>query len=451
MLVLLFVYVPLQMVNRLDLFDKRYWPLNPTLSYFCVEIQVPIELTIFHLVALHVLDYCKENVYQTQVVFVGFACRLFGLTRYLLPIRDPEKVISSGDSSNFRNQENLLPRIKPSFVIVRVSCLLIFSWAVCLIGAVAVITLPYILGNAVINVLSMPLTHDPYIYFVGWLVIWRLCVILKGGFLNSMFVVLRRHIDAERRTSLDNLVVCFQWFLLAAVTLLVLPLLVGTLLQIGFLVRGNNPAFSVSSKAGMSEWPFRRAFSGYISILLNAPHDACEESIGTLNMLSRLPQRLVDEWMMGVVVLVIVEQILRNKDIATVLGTRALSIHTSLVEALDDLQEYDCTNLLKCVVLPLILRLTLILSSTIIASMMSDWVVYCLTGTSLCEIYGIALLFRKIMVLLAIVVVLPSVIMQARATLSQLHDALRDEKYLVGRQLLNMEKRIRRNRERSVM
>jgi len=447
LLVVLFAYAPLRFVNGLDVFDMSWWPLKPTFSYICLEVQLPVELAVFHLVALHVLDYGKASVYNAQVAFVTFACNVFGLTRYLLPCQDPLLVAQSSDSEDEGNQrqKHLLPRVKPSWARSRVFGLLCFSWAVSLFVTVVVVSLPYVCGSVAVKWLHLPLTHDPYIYFIGWFVIWRACVLLKAGSLSHLARELYRYIGNEGYSSWEKLVAQSQWLVVSLLGVVVLPWLIGTLLQIGILIPSDHSSLSNSFESTQNEWGFGKAFGLYFALLRGDPVRASESS----NWL-QLPISFGDEWIMGVAVLAILEQVLTNRDIVVMMGPKAIELHANIVEAINELQQYRCSKLLNNLILPLVTRLAFVLSATVVCSMLSDCFFYGLTGVTLCEVYGIVTLFRKVLSLVVVGTALPRMLRQARSTLSQLHDALRDEKYLVGRQLLNMEKRMR-NKPRSVM
>ena len=81
---------------------------------------------------------------------VKAACRLVGLTRYLLPCKNPEE-------SDDNQEMELLPREVPSYLELRIFALLIVSWIVCLVSILSLSIGPFITGLQLIEMLKLPL------------------------------------------------------------------------------------------------------------------------------------------------------------------------------------------------------------------------------------------------------------------------------------------------------
>ena len=92
-LLLLLISIPLNILSALSHWlDMEIFPLEIHLTYFCAEIQIPIELIVAHLFALSFLEMHKNRIGHIQHVVLVKLCSALGLTEYLLPLwKLPEK------------------------------------------------------------------------------------------------------------------------------------------------------------------------------------------------------------------------------------------------------------------------------------------------------------------------------------------------------------------------
>ena len=82
-LLFLFVWLPTAMFKR---HLPSTLPVQLRLFYMVPQLQVPLELVIFHLSVLAFLERFKNRIGELQHVWLVHACRVLGLTRYLLPL-----------------------------------------------------------------------------------------------------------------------------------------------------------------------------------------------------------------------------------------------------------------------------------------------------------------------------------------------------------------------------
>ncbi|KAG7401069.1 hypothetical protein PHYBOEH_003264 [Phytophthora boehmeriae] len=191
-----------------------FFPLTLRFQHFSPEIQVPLELLVVHLVVLSVLEHAKNDIGKVQHLGVVFASKYLGLSEYLLPRTELEVVVNGTRQStvvvlpppplHFHPRAQLppeelrveghrylpwpedglddpqpieyalLPRRTPSHLFVRLAGLAVFIWAVCVtvIGAL-------LFGSLFIGRICMGpferisgISHDPLAMAAGVQIVW---------------------------------------------------------------------------------------------------------------------------------------------------------------------------------------------------------------------------------------------------------------------------------------
>ncbi|KAG1711697.1 hypothetical protein DVH05_008943 [Phytophthora capsici] len=210
-LLLVLVYAPVRIANYLA---PSFFPLTLRFQHFSPEIQVPLELLVVHLVVLSVLEHAKNDIGKFQYLGIMFASDCLGLTGFLLPQTEIEVVVHGQRKSkvvvlpppplHFHPRAQLppeelrvdghrylpwpedglddpqpveyplLPREKPSHLWVRLSGLAIFTWAVCIVVIGA-----FLFGSLFIGRICMGpfervsgITHDPLVMAAGVQIVW---------------------------------------------------------------------------------------------------------------------------------------------------------------------------------------------------------------------------------------------------------------------------------------
>ncbi|KAJ8546791.1 hypothetical protein ON010_g11442 [Phytophthora cinnamomi] len=178
------------------------------------EIQVPLELLVVHLVVLSVLEHAKNDIGKFQHLAIVFASERLGLTEFLLPQTELEVVVNGHHKSkvvvlpppplHFHPRAQLppeelrvdghrylpwpeeglddpqpveyplLPRERPSHLLVRLAGLALFSWAVCI-----VVIGTFLFGSLFIGRMCMApfervsgISHDPLVMAAGVQIVW---------------------------------------------------------------------------------------------------------------------------------------------------------------------------------------------------------------------------------------------------------------------------------------
>lgn len=195
-------------------------PLTLRFQYLSPEIQVPLELLAVHLVVLSVLEHAKNDIGKFQHSAIAFASKRFGLTGYLLPriymertVIDPtlnircrvrEEVVLAPPPLHFHPRAQLPPeelrvdgqrylpwpeeglddpepteyallrRHTPSNLPLRLSGLVLFSWAVSVLVVGA-----FLFGSLAVGRLCLApfervtgITHDPLVMAAGVEIVW---------------------------------------------------------------------------------------------------------------------------------------------------------------------------------------------------------------------------------------------------------------------------------------
>ena len=200
-------------------------------------------------------------------------------------------------------------------------------------------------------------------------------------------------------------------------------------MQILFLLPADRPDMA---------YPDSPSLSGFVDIM-------AEYAIALTDHGSDYPF-LVNEWMMGVVIVFAAQQVLNNEEFSAKLGTIVYQCHVKFKAALTDMRNHDCTAMLHTVVSTAVTSILLHLFFSSVLTYVTDYLTYSVVGYSLSGTHGIATMMRWANVAIACVRCSPYFVDSGRRRLKQVHDGLRDYKYLAGRQLLNMEKRYSRKK-----
>jgi len=197
-LMVMFVCLPVMGASN---FVPSLLPLKPVFYYFVPQLQIPVELVVFHLAMLASLEKYKNKIGHLQHLWLKAVCRHLGLTRYLLPVpllttTGDEEVIGDvlvrpppgwddpvvgqsqrwawGDETPSQTERTLAKRIKPTFAGLRILTLLVLAWATILALVVCGILGPFVVGRAVISLCRWPLcwTHDPVTFALGLYLCW---------------------------------------------------------------------------------------------------------------------------------------------------------------------------------------------------------------------------------------------------------------------------------------
>ncbi|RLN74690.1 hypothetical protein BBJ28_00003166 [Nothophytophthora sp. Chile5] len=210
-LLVVLVHVPVRLANAAV---PSLFPLKLRFQHFSPEIQVPLELLVVHLVVLSVLEHAKNDIGKFQHLGIVFASRYLGLSEYLLPRVELESVANGehkltvvvlpppplhfhpraqlppeelrveghrylpwpedGLDDPQPIEYSLLPRRTPSHLLLRLAGLVVFSWLVCVtvIGT-------FLFGSLFIGRISMApfervvgITHDPLVMAAGVQIVW---------------------------------------------------------------------------------------------------------------------------------------------------------------------------------------------------------------------------------------------------------------------------------------
>ncbi|CAI5722862.1 unnamed protein product [Peronospora effusa] len=258
-LLLVLVHVPVRIASG---FVPSFFPLTLRFQHYSPEIQVPFELLAVHLVVLSVLEHAKNDIGKFQHIGIVFASEWLGLTEYLLPQtklnivingqRKVSKVVvlpppplhfhpraqlppeelrvdghrylpwpEDGLDDAQAVEYPLLPRERPSYLLIRLAGLAVFAWALCVVVIGA-----FLFGSLYIGRICMGpfervtgISHDPLVLAAGVQIVWY--------FVNSIHALNILMLPKDR---VDQ-----------------------TLVQRGYSVRNMTPANAVTSAVG---WTF---------------------------------------------------------------------------------------------------------------------------------------------------------------------------------------------------
>ncbi|CAI5737341.1 unnamed protein product [Peronospora destructor] len=210
-LLLVLVHVPVRIASG---FAPSFFPLTLRFQHYSPEIQVPLELLAVHLVVLTVLEHAKNDIGKFQHLGIVFASEWLGLTEYLLPQTKLEIVVNGQRKSKvvvlpppplyFHPRAQLppeelrvdghrylpwpedglddaqaveyplLPRERPSYLLIRLAGLAVFAWAFCV-----VVIGTFLFGSLYVGRICMGpfervtgISHDPLVLAAGVQIVW---------------------------------------------------------------------------------------------------------------------------------------------------------------------------------------------------------------------------------------------------------------------------------------
>ncbi|KAL4170760.1 hypothetical protein KRP22_008864 [Phytophthora ramorum] len=212
-LLLVVVHAPVRIASAIA---PSFFPLTLHFQHFSPEIQVPLELLVVHLVVLSVLEHAKNDIGKFQHLGIMFASEWLGLTEYLLPQTELDAVVNGQRKSkvvvlpppplHFHPRAQLppdelrvdghrylpwpedglddpqpveyplLPRETPSHLLVRLAGLAVFTWAVCIVMIGALFFGSLYIGRVCMSPFERVsgINHDPLVMAAGVQIVWYL-------------------------------------------------------------------------------------------------------------------------------------------------------------------------------------------------------------------------------------------------------------------------------------
>ncbi|CAI5721084.1 unnamed protein product [Hyaloperonospora brassicae] len=269
-LLLVLVHAPVRIASGLV---PSFFPLTLRFQHFSPEIQVPLELFVAHVVVLSVLEHAKNAVGKFQHLGIVFASKRLGLVEYLLPQTELEFVANGQRESkvvvlpppplHFHPRAQLppeqlrvdghrylpwpedglddsqpveyplLPRARPSCLWVRLAGLALFMWAVCVI-----VIGTFLFGSLYIGRVCMGpfervtgISHDPLVMAAGVQIVWY--IVKSVHTLNILMLpedrvdqsLVRRGYSVRNMTPANAVICAVGWSF-------VCPLLLGELMSL---------------------------------------------------------------------------------------------------------------------------------------------------------------------------------------------------------------------------
>ncbi|CAK9012076.1 Probable E3 ubiquitin ligase SUD1 (Protein ECERIFERUM 9) (Protein SUPPRESSOR OF DRY2 DEFFECTS 1) (AtSUD1) (RING-type E3 ubiquitin transferase SUD1) (RING/U-box domain-containing protein) [Durusdinium trenchii] len=502
-LVAAFIFVPAHIIKESGY--REVLPYTPALKYTLLEVQLPIELLCIHIGVLNVLDQSKEALRDAITAWLRVTCGALGLTRFILPV--PAEDESEGTArhadgeDNVREEEEregghqereqedaddgeeddgplgaqqgepepdaaepaLLPRQTPSLWMLRILVISALAWTTCLAATVAVVTSPLFLGRATVSLLQIPVQHEPLIYGIGCVVLWRAVVAAyvaqvhraPAAISNLLHLVFDR--SSVPQSWMRSLI---DWFQTGLILLLLQPWAIGVVVQmlvllpaeifqaqvdvynrtssptsfryqVGLLHKALGGAMAVGNHSIGSEVP---VMANPVEVLWSStPVGASRAS----PVVSASPMH---DWMVGMIIQLIATQVLFLLPDLVNPEDRLGRLYTSVSEAVHDaVHHLDCIKLLDLLVTSFC-SVLLVFTLPMGIWGVVDGVIH-LTGpeSAMRHTHGLVYQCRWTIVVLALSIAVPFVAMEAHRTCRRLHDALRDERYLIGKRLHNME------------
>jgi len=433
-LVFAFIYIPAKIVSAL--FEPNaVLPYAPKLSYTFLEVQLPIELVCIHLGVLNVLDQGKDIIRAAMEGWFTTTCEMLGLKGFLLRIdSETGKVVFGSRETGLRE------RNYPHLLVFRVLIISGLAWITSLVVTFIALAAPLYVGRFTVQKLQAPILHEPIVYGIGCMVLWRLFAAI--GVLRFHQAVLRRVWDRIMRGREDAWSVFqnyLRWIETGCLILVVQPWLTGVLVQLFVLLRSEHPDILVSVEESKQDvWQIFKSAGAVFPVLVGIRQNETASTVEESYMLSASP---VHDWMVGLVInmallhLVLLPDVMMHGEVAT-------RFHLQLMETIQELGvSLDCTNLLSKHVYPVLMVQLGSLVLPFIAVVSIDMFSFLFTGTSHCIESGIVTMFRRGGLSILLCALAPLVALEANKTWHKLHDALRDERYLIGKRLHNMERK----------
>ena len=154
-------------------------PFAPRLRYAAPAAQIPLELLLFHLGLLTLLERLKARVGDAQGWFLARVCRRLGLEAHLLPTyagRAPPVAAAQdrwawGDEPKAPREAKVLPRrALDASAWPRLLAAFLLCWVAVVVFYGSVAALPLVFGRWLLRVARAPpaLRHDPLALACGW-------------------------------------------------------------------------------------------------------------------------------------------------------------------------------------------------------------------------------------------------------------------------------------------
>uniref|UniRef100_A0A7S3NME6 RING-type E3 ubiquitin transferase n=1 Tax=Aureoumbra lagunensis TaxID=44058 RepID=A0A7S3NME6_9STRA len=147
-------------------------------SYVAARVQIPIELVLFHLALLALLERLKTKLREAQHGWLRFSCKKLDLEHFLLPMpdvstfndRSPLFRWAWGDEQPGPVELALEARAPPrdGHLGIRLTILGLASWLAIVLAALLLGVGPLLLGRFLIELLRFPSSHDPLNLAAGW-------------------------------------------------------------------------------------------------------------------------------------------------------------------------------------------------------------------------------------------------------------------------------------------
>jgi len=461
-LVMAFIYIPVRLFKASSFGDAL--PYTPNLKYTLLEVQLPIELACIHIGVLNLLDQGKEVIRDSIDRWFHVTAEALGLAEYLLPIQDsdaPAQVPSTEappvDDAHPHDpvdpQLGLKPREKPSYCALRVAAISVLAWITCMVVATCCVAAPLYVGRATVSLLQLPLEHEPLVYGTGCVVLWRACVALLALLEYRAPVIIYKALlrMGERGvTSWPVVKGYLQWLLLGVLSLVVSPWLMGAFVQLIFLLPAHHPSIvGVSSTTG---W----VFPGQLHNLLVALSGQANQVKGSdlsaqptwptgeitdpevLENMMYLSSSPAHDWMVGFAIELVILQLVHMRDIFP--RGNLLQVQRTWTIAIEEMiQGVDCSRMLHDVVLKVCAAQLVVLFTPLLLPGALDVSMSWMAGSKMFS-FCIVQAYRSSSATLAVICAAPYVGMEAQKTCLAIHDALRDERYLVGKRLHNLER-----------
>lgn len=215
-LLFLFVYLPMSLARAaleasLPSHIAAQYQAKLHFCYFIPQLQVPFELALTHLSFLTLLDKRKNAIGRFLHSWLVFCCGALGLVPYLLPLpirkqqRNPDNSISlvvgpplkrpppGWDARTNRTttrwawgteapgplERTVAPQQRPPMVLLRVLLLLAASWGILAGAGLFFAFVPLLLGRQLLASMQFPhwMLHDPICFVLGCM----LCSLLRSA------------------------------------------------------------------------------------------------------------------------------------------------------------------------------------------------------------------------------------------------------------------------------
>ncbi|DBA04791.1 TPA: hypothetical protein N0F65_004428 [Lagenidium giganteum] len=207
-LLLVLVHVPVRLAH---LAAPQLFPLVLRFQHYSPEIQVPLELLVVHLVVLGVLEHAKNAIGRFEHIGLTFVCERLGLSEYLLPrveakwrgaknaivvlpppplhfhpqaVLPPEQLLVQGHRYLPWPEEgvddpqpmeyDLLPRKVPSHLPLRIAGLVFCGWLASTVAMATFVFGPLFIGRVCTAPLERitGIAHEPLAMAAGVQIAW---------------------------------------------------------------------------------------------------------------------------------------------------------------------------------------------------------------------------------------------------------------------------------------